>query len=230
MKKVAADAALIISIILIAGVVIYGCKYRIKEPYVESGNNYAEEDNDVYYIDEHELADFSEVIIEQFQKESELVVSSVEASVPVDIKKTGALDMGIFNKTQRLIYKGTGRFYVDLSLLGKHSISLDNDSSTVRIEIPHTKLAEIEINPDKFTFEETEKGLLAFGELKFTAEEYNDLQIECKERMKAAVDIKENYEAADKNAIEEMTKIYEPIVKAVDDTYHVEIVFIDSEE
>ncbi len=228
MKRSITDVILAVSVILTAGVMIYGILQGREEQAVFAEDYDTEEDTDVYYMDEHQLAEFSDVIIEQFHKESELSVSSVEASVSVDLKKTGILDIDLLNKTQKLTYRGSGRFYVDLSLLGQHSISLDNAASSITIEIPHTRLAEIEIDPDQFTFEETEKGLLAFGELTFTAEEYNDLQTECKKRMKAAVDTEENHRLADERAVEEMTRIYEPIVKAVDKSYHVEIVFIES--
>lgn len=226
MKKKIADIVLIVSVVLIFAVVVYGVSHREKEQETAGGGYYAEGDEDVYYLDEHALAEFSDVIVEEFHKESELIVSSVDTSVTVDLKQTGVLDFDVFNKTQKVTYKGTGRFYVDLSVLGQNSISLDNDRAVVTIEIPRTKLAEIEINPDKFTFEETEKGFLAFGDLKFTAKEYNDLETECKNRIEAAVDTAANRQTADERAIEEMTKIYEPIVKAVDAAYCVEVVFM----
>jgi len=225
-RELLVNIVLIINVILILGIVVYGMSRREKAQEAVSGSVFSETDEDVYYLGERELAEFSDVIIEQFHKESELVVRSVETSVSVDLKQTGLFDIDLLNKTQTVIYKGTGRFYVDLSMLGEHSIRMDNADSKIIIEIPHTELAEIEIDPDKFTFEETEKGLLAFGELKFTAKEYNSLETECKKRIRQAVDIAENYRAADERAIEEMTKIYDPIVKAVDDTYRVEIVFI----
>ncbi len=227
MKKRIANAVLAASILLIAGVVIYGLLSDKDGQDAHRENSFSKEEEDFYYIDEHQLVDFSEVIVEQFRKESRLVVSSVDASVSVSFKETGIFDVDILNKTQKVTYNGTGRFYVDLSLLGRHSIRLDNDRSTVTIEIPHTELAEIEIDPDRFQFAEAEKGFLAFGELKFTAEEYNDLQIECKDRLQDAIDTKENRTAADRRAVEEMKKIYEPIVKAVDDGYSVEIVFME---
>ncbi len=227
MKKKIADIALVVSIVLIVVVAVYGVSHREKEQETVGGGYYAESDEDIYYLDEHELAEFSDVIVEEFHKESELTVSLVDTSVTVDLKQTGVLDFDVFNKTQKVTYHGSGRFYVDLSMLGKHSVSLDNDRAVVTIEIPRTKIAEIEINPDKFTCEETEKGFLAFGDLKFTAKEYNDLETECKHRIEAAVDTAANRKTADERAIEEMTKIYEPIVKAVDDAYRVEIVFME---
>lgn len=225
MKKSIANAALAVSVVLIAAVLIYGAVRGSRKQETAAGQTYTEPEEDFYHIDAHTLADFSDVLTEQFSRESDLVVWSADASVSVDLKEIGLMDFNIFNKTQRITYKGTGRFYVDLSALGRHSIRLDNDNATITIEIPHAELAEIEIDPDRFIYEEAEKGLLAFGELKFTAQEYNGLETECKRRIRDAVDIQENRQTADKRAVEEMTKLYEPIVKAVDDTYSVKIVF-----
>lgn len=226
MKKKIADIVLVASILLIVAVVIYGVAHRGKKQDVADRTGYFEEE-ETYYLGEHELAEFSETIIEQFHKESRLVVYSADASVSVDLKQTGLFDIDILNKTQKVVYKGGSSFYVDLSMLGKHSISLDNGRRIVAIEIPHTEMTGIEIDPNKFTFEEAQKGLLAFGDLKFTAQEYNSLETECKEKMRAAIDTETNRNTADERAIEEMIRIYEPIVKAIDDGYSVKIVFME---
>ncbi len=228
MKKKTAEVLLIVNFFLIVLVVAYGVLHRADGQDAENGgNNGPAGDSDVYYLDGHDLAEFSEVIVERFNKESELTVWSADASVSLDLKQAGIWDLDILNKTQRVTYTGSGRFYVDFSMLGEYAVSLDNESYVVTIQIPHAKLAEIEIDPDKFICEEPKRGLLAFGELKFTFKEYNELEAECKKRMQAEIDTPENYEAADQRAVEELKKIFEPVVKAVDDAYHVEIVFME---
>ena len=74
-----------------------------------------------------------------------------------------------------------------------------------------------------------ENGLLAFGDLKFTPQEFNDLQTTCKLKLEKEINTEANRNAADERAVEEMMKIYEPIVKTVDDDYSVEITFMGYE-
>ena len=64
--------------------------------------------------------------------------------------------------------------------------------------------------------------------MKFTAKEYNKLEKEAKQKVFDAVNKPENFTRADDRAIEEMKKIYDPVVKAVDASYSVNIDFIGS--
>lgn len=228
-KETAASAALVLVLVLTVAAVVYGLAHGGGEEAAAAEESPAEDEDDVYVLSDHDLADFSEVILEKFSQESKLVVYTVEADVSVELKQTGILDLDILNKVQTVTYQGDGRFYLDLASLGAYAITLDSRSRAVVIAIPHTRLDEIEIDPDRFSCGETERGLLAFGELKFTAKEYNELQVECKNRIRAAVDIDSNYQAADEMAVAEMEKIFDPVVQAVDASYHVEIVFADQQ-
>lgn len=214
---------LAVNIVAIMVILVYGMFHKNVPAAAEVPQPYEE---DVYVLNDRSAAEFQPVIIEKFNEESELAVYTVEATESLDLKKIGLFDWSILNKTQSLKYKGMGTFYVDLSSLGENNISLDNEKKTVIIEIPHTKPAPIEIDPEKFEAGETEKGFLAFGNLKFTAQEYNDLEKEVRARIYEAVYTENNFKAADDRAVAEMKKIYEPLVKLIDDDYTVEIEFI----
>lgn len=186
-------------------------------------------EDETYHINGRSLAEFSDVIVEKFNEESRLMVSSVDASVSMELKQNSGLDIGILTKKQNVTYKATGKFYVDLSMMGEHSIKLDEDSRTITIEIPHAKMDPIEIDPTKFTVDRVENGLLAFGDLKFTPAEFNSLETTCKSKLENELNTAANRQAADERAVEEMMKIYEPVVKTVDDAYSVDIVFMGNQ-
>lgn len=226
MKKIKSNLytwGLAVNIIAIIFVVVYGMFHQTIPVETEIPRPYEE---DVYVLNERSVAEFQPVIVEKFNEESELTVYSVETVEPLDLKKIGIFDWSILNKTQSLQYKGIGSFYVDLSSLGKNNIRLDNEQKTVIIEIPHTKLSPVEIDPEKFEAGETQKGFLAFGDLKFTAQEYNDLEKEVRSRIYEAIYTERNLKEADSRAVAEMQKIYEPLVKLIDADYSVEIRFI----
>ncbi len=213
-----------VSLVLILGILIFGLthKYERAAEVLRPG-----ETEDSYYLDERTVAEFSKVIVEKFREESELTVLTADASIDVDLKKIGLFNWSVLNKAQTIRYKGSGRFYVDLSALSAKNVLLDNNVYTITIEIPHAKMAPVEIDPDKFEAEEVEKGFFAFGDLKFTPAEFNLLEKEAKARITKEVDTKDNRAAADARAIEEMKKIYDPIVRLVDASYRVEIVFVE---
>ena len=212
-----------LSVLAIAGVLIYGVTHRTSGPAKEAVKPMAE---DSYHLNGRTVAEFQPVILEKFNEESKLEVLSVDAAEPVNVTAQGF--MGIGDKSQTLTYRGSGEFYVDLSSLDARNITLDDEKQCITISIPHTKLEPIESNPDKFEAGETEKGFLAFGEMKFTAKEYNKLEKEAKQKVFDAVNKPENFTRADDRAIEEMKKIYDPVVKAVDASYSVNIDFIGS--
>lgn len=216
--------ALAASVLAIIGIVLYGRFHKPAPKQAEALPVVYEED--VYVLNERSVTEFQPVIMEKFNEESELVVSTVETTEVVDLKQMGIFDWSVLNKTQTLKYKGSGTFYVDLNSLGEKNIRLDNDRNVVIIEIPHTRMAPVEIDPGKFEAGEAYKGLLAFGELKFTPQEYNDLEKEVRSRIQEAVYTESNLKKADEAAIAEMKKIYEPVVKLIDDDYGVEIEFI----
>lgn len=227
MKSKILQILLYISIILIIIVVVIGIVINKKSS--ETVDSTASEDkyidDYIYQLNEKIIVDFYTPILENFSKESQLIVSSADASIDLNLKQPGVIDIALLNKSQKITYKGTGRFYIDMSQLSEESISVDDDNKTITISIPHTQLLPIEIDPDKFESEDAKKGFLAFGDLKFTPQEFNELETECVTKITKIIDTKENRLKADENAIEEITKIYEPIVKSVDDSYSVCVEF-----
>lgn len=228
-KTTLANAGVIAIVLIILVVLLFALFRKPKEEAVETMAEPYPIEEERYSINSRSLVEFSDVIVEKFREESKLLVSSVDATISMELKQNSGWDIGILTKTQKISYQGTGKFYVDLSMMGPHSLRLDEDSQTITIEIPHASMEPLEIDPTGFTCEEVENGLLAFGDLKFTPKEFNDLQTTCKLKLEKEINTEANRNAADERAVEEMMKIYEPIVKTVDDDYSVEITFMGYE-
>lgn len=231
-KTKALAVILSITVICIIGISIFGISRDKKEALESDRIKRAEsiaayDEDDVYHVNTKTVVNFKEPIIEQFRKESQLVVSSVDAVIELELKQTGVIDVAFLNKSQIIKYRGTGRFYIDMSDMSEDDITVDEENKTVTIKIPHTQMIPVDIDPDRFESQDAKKGLLAFGDLKFTPVEYNDLQSECKSKLEGKINTKENRLKADENAVEEIIKIYNPIVKSLDEEYEVEAVFTD---
>lgn len=227
-KKVGIDRALVaLSIVAIVLVAVYGVTKNTTDSNNVSSSSADSTQEERYDLDEHIVADFRDVVIEKFDDENKLIVKSVTANIDVDLSENGFMNWGIFSKSQTLTYHGTGEYYIDLSLLGEQNIKLDNTHNTVIISIPHAQLEPIEIDPDQFKASETETGALAFGEMKFTAQEYNKIEKEAKSKLLDKFDQQQYYDMADTAAVESMTTIFEEVVKGVDPSYSVEIEFVN---
>lgn len=228
-KKIGINNALVmISIAAIVLVCIYGISKNINESGDISSNTGSESaQEDRHYLNEHITAEFQPVIIDKFNDESKLIVQNMEAEVSVTLSNEAFMDWNALKKSQTLTYKGKGSFAIDLSLLGSQNIQLNNEKRKIIISVPKPQLEPIEIDPDAFETTETTSGILAFGKMKFTAQQYNDLEKEVKAKLTNALDTDKNHSIADAAAIEEMTKIFEPVVQTVDSSYSVEINFVN---
>lgn len=170
-------------------------------------------------------ADFQNAVLGGASEHQELIVFEQELSVPTTITKAGLGNLAIFSKMKSVTYYGRGVYTVDLSRMDSEHIRVDEKAMTVTIVIPHTVLQYVNAELDKTEFEETDKGLLAFGEIKLTPEETKLLETTVMDTMREKLDSQEMYDEADRFAILKTWEIFQPLITAVSPLYKVETVF-----
>ncbi len=172
---------------------------------------------------------FSDVILSKQNEERRLIVSTQEAAVDYELTESTFrfLDWAILKKSQTVSYKGTGYFVVDLDSahLRESDITADEASKTVTIRIEHPHLETVEIDPDDILIGEVRERLLARGDIRLTVEGYNLIEKELRTRLEAAFDTAENINRANDNALRMVAELYEPVVRAVDDRWRVQVVY-----
>lgn len=171
--------------------------------------------------------DFSEIIIGKQEETRKLIVSTQEATVSLDLteKFMKKYDIKIFEKTQKVSYTGKGYFVVDLDHMTKDSVIEDKKNKIITIKIDHAYLETIVIDPDQMTIGDVEKGWFARGDLEMTMQDYNTLEKQLKEKMEKKFDTAENGQVADAIALKMVQEVYEPIIKAIDASYDVQVEF-----
>ncbi len=177
------------------------------------------EDQDLV-IEDHGIfgytaANFEEAILGDPERKKKLEVYSAEISDVGTLTEAGLLKLGIFTKNQLITYHGTAVYTVDLSKLGSSDISYDNTDGTVTLRIPHAEREEINIPEDKIQFGDKTGGLLAFGEIKMTAEQAAEVQAEARARMEQKLDEENTAATADRFAKLSVWEIYYPIIRNV---------------
>ena len=85
----------------------------------------------------------------------------------------------------------------------------------VTVTIPHAVLQYVNIDPKKTTFEDTEKALLAFGDVTLTQEQQQILESSAKETMEAALNSAELLAKADQAARTVAHDLFQPLIAAV---------------
>ena len=172
----------------------------------------------------HTELEFENVILGKAQEHQELIVMEQPLEVSSTITKSGLGNLDIFSKVKNVSYAGKGLYTVDMSKIDADHIDVDLDKKTVTITIPHTVLQEVILDVDNIKFEDTEKGLLAFGDLKLTAEEQNTIEKSVRETMKQTLDSSDLYSQADEFAKLKTWQIFQPLVTALSPEFVVEMI------
>ena len=185
-------------------------------------------DLDTIYLNGSKVeVDFSEVIIGTQEETRKLIVSTQEATVSTELTSEliRQLDFNFLKKTQKVSYTGNGYFVVDLDNLTKENIIQNKQKKQITIKIDHAYLQVIEITPEKIIIDEVKEGLLARGDIKLTVKDYNAIEKELRNRMEEKFNTAENGQSADKIALQMVKEVYEPVIKAIDSSYELNVEF-----
>lgn len=217
-----------ILLLAIIGVVIFarGNHLNAKEAY---SDGIVQIDPDTIYFGHSKVeVDFSEVILSSQNETRVLKVSEQEATVSTTLtdRLIKGIDWKALKKSQKVTYKGCGSFVVDLTSIDRASLIDDKDNHTLTIKIDHAKLDTIEIDPNDIIVDEVNIGLLNWGDIDMTVEDYNALEKEIRSQLIAKFNTAANAQAADDVALRMVKETYEPIVKAIDPRYTVVVEFL----
>jgi len=174
-------------------------------------------------------ADFSEAILGEAREEQLLVVWEQDVEVETELTDE-LLGIGLFKKTKTMRSYGTGVYTVDLSKVDDAHVTLDEDTKTVTVSIPHTCLQYINFDLDKTEFEETDHAILGFGDITLTEEEHNIVERQVEESMRETLTEDERYAEADDAALLKVYETFAPVVEKVSDEYGLEVEFDEATE
>lgn len=171
--------------------------------------------------------DFSEVILGTQGETRKLIVSTQEATVSTELTDNliKNVNFDFLQKKQKISYTCTGYFVVDLDSLTQANIIQDEENKVITIQIGHAYLQTIEIDPNKIVVGDVKESLLARGDIELTLKDYNVIEKELRKRLEAQLNTSENGQVADATALRMVQAVYEPVIKAIDSSYTVEVEF-----
>lgn len=213
---------------LIAGAVamfFFGKSYIAKN----YGTHNIGEISDDNVIEEHATGytavDFREAIMGEAKGRQELIVMEEPMQLSTTLLKEGPWEWEVFRRAKNVTYYGTGVYTVDLSKISRNTIDVDMEGKLVTITVPHAALQYVNPDYEKIEFEDTEKGLLAFTDIKLTAEEQTALENTVLEEMREHLSGTELMTAADEFAKMKIWDLFQPIITAVSPEFRLEIKF-----
>jgi len=219
---------LVVGLLVGGGFVWYKMRKPVQIPAV-AGTVEQVEDHDLTIDNDNILgytaADFENAVLGAASEHQELIVMEQPLSIETTITQAGLGNLAIFSKMKSIIYSGTGVYTVDLSQIDQDHINVNETDKIITIYIPHTVLQYIVPDLKSAQFNDTEKGMLSFGDIKLTPEEQNELEIAVENAMRERLDMDDMYEAADRFAALQTWEIFQPLVSAVSPEFIVEMEF-----
>lgn len=170
--------------------------------------------------------DFAQAILGETREKAAFVVLEQDVQVTSRISQTMA-NIALFAKTKVIHSYGTGVYTLDLSKLSDADIALDASARCVIVTVPHAMLSYVEIDVEKTEFEDTEKAIFAFGEIKLTPEQLNMLEQSIDAAMREHLDTPVMLEKADEAALKQTRALFLPLVQALSGEYTVKVVMGD---
>jgi len=228
MKQRGLDIACVILVLAIMGILLWGILRVKQEDHDTYEDGIVQVDLNTVYLPSSDIkVNFSEVILGQQQETRKLIVSTHEATVSTQLSASliNNVDLDFLTKTQKVSYFGTGYFVVDLDNLTAANIIEDSENKTITIQIGHAYLEVVDIDPEKVIVDDVKQGLLAWGKIKLTMNDYNEIEKELVNRMEEKFNTAENGQKADAVALRMVREVYEPVVKAIDPEYSVVVEF-----
>lgn len=149
-----------------------------------------------------------ESLINEIKNTNKLIPLEVELSKIITIDKSiGNLE--ILEKYKRINFFANCSYYIDLSIINDEDLKISKEDSTLDISIPKPEVFTITILRDKTIYEDTSNGLLRFGDIKFTSEEFDLIQENIYESFKETLQDEEIYNKAISNSKISITNLLE---------------------
>lgn len=167
--------------------------------------------------------DFADAVLGNASQLKKIEVYERNVTDIATVTDAGLLKIKLFSKCQQIEYSGVATYVVDMSSISKNSFSVDEKKHIVTIEIPHAELKDINVNEVKFG--ELEKGVLAFGKIKMTAERSNQIEEEARKKMLKKLKAEKEVEKADEFAQKVIWELFYPQIAEVSPGYSLEISF-----
>lgn len=116
-----------------------------------------------------------ESLVKDIKNSNKLIPLELELSEIITIDDSWG-SLGIFEKYKKISFTADCSYSIDLSDIQSSDLSLDPNSKKITIKIQKPTVYNVSINPEKTIYEEAITGLLRFGDLNISAEEYGIIE------------------------------------------------------
>ena len=152
-----------------------------------------------------------ENLIKEIRGTSKIIPLEIELSKSITIDKSWG-NLEIFQKYKRIKFFANCSFFIDLSNIKEEDIIVDKNNNVIDITIPNPQIFTIDIIPEKTVYEDSSNGLLRFGEIMLTSEEFESVQKNVYKSFEETLNQKDIYEKAIYSSKISLTNLLEKII------------------
>ncbi len=172
----------------------------------------------------YKSAEIREIIAGENREKQELIVYEQDFSSSMDITDM-FLNIPWFRKTQTVHMYGTASYSVDLSRVTKDMIAVSQQERKITVTIPHAVLRDVTVDYAKTTFDEIDRGIFGWGDIKLTPEQQNEVEKKLHDALFNEASGKYYMTAADESALRQIEALYRGILDKLTWGVEMKIVF-----
>jgi len=150
-----------------------------------------------------------DVIIGRIREKHELITLEADLSQRITIDNSWG-SLGILKKISNINYLGVGSYTMDLANIKLENIEIKDGK--IIVNLPEPKIKYINIDENKTVCQDTENGLLRFGQIKLTPAENQKIIETVTEQMALKMKDPEIYDKAIKSSKEAVKSLINQIV------------------
>ncbi len=136
-----------------------------------------------------------ETLVNEVKSVNKLIPLEVELSQSILINRS-FWDLEIFKKCKTITFFANCSYSVDFSNITTKDILLDNTNKHITISIPSPEVFSVNIDENKTKYSDPELGLLRFGDIQLSSEEFGHLRTKLYDEFKIKMNSKPLQEQA----------------------------------
>ena len=161
--------------------------------------------------------DYKEIIAEGLQQESQLIICSNKMTIPMSFEQSHWYG----SAKKDIKFSAIGKWTIDFSKITSDNIVMNENSKNITIYISRP-IKSVELLEDETKFSDTQNKWFCFGDIEYTAEEYESIKYNIKcEALTNMIDLDEQVKDCAKESIHKIITT----VTRID--YDIKIVFIE---
>ncbi|CDG03084.1 DUF4230 domain-containing protein [Clostridium chauvoei] len=151
-----------------------------------------------------------ESLVKEIRDVNKIIPLEIELSETIVVDKSWG-DFEVFKKIKRIKFFANCSYAVDLSAIENKDITINKFKNEITLSLPKPKVFSVDIDEDKTIYEESSNGLLRFGDIKLTSEEFGVIQMEVAKTFESKMNDPEIYNKAVSNTTIVLEKVLNQI-------------------